>query len=94
MALPRSGLAGLPCEITPGNAMLCERCHASLGGKHVLAGGPGHGPPAEDVRVCMRDGLASVAACVEDDPVATAGDALRHRHPVRLGHYLGQQSTA
>lgn len=31
---------------------------------------PGHGPPAEQMKMKMKDGLATVAATVRHDPIA------------------------
>jgi hypothetical protein len=44
------------------------------------------------MRVHVMYGLARVSAGVEDHTVSGIGDAFSHRHPMRLGRDLGEQS--
>src|SRR5215472_13830456 len=53
---------------------------------------PGHGPAAKHVRVHVVDGLASVAAGVEDHAIAGVGDAFRDRYLVCLRRDLREQA--
>src|SRR5580704_1636880 len=40
-----------------------------------LAWGPGHGSPAQDVAVQVKDALAGVGALIDDEPVPAAREA-------------------
>ena len=46
------------------------------------------------MRMSVRDRLAGLTACIEDNAIPGLRDALRHGYFVRLGHDLGQQPVA
>lgn len=46
------------------------------------------------MRVRMINGLASMAARIEDNAIAGDGYALGQRHLMRLGQHLGQQPVS
>jgi hypothetical protein len=57
-----------------------------------LARRPRHRPTAENVRVHVVDGLASLGACVEDHPVAGLGDTFAHCHLPGVSDQIGQET--